>query len=435
VKLELFLSLRYFVAKKRRSSISLISMISILSVAIAVMVLIVIFSVLNGFHEDMKKKILSKDYHITLTGNRGNDLEGYNKIIKQLKEIKGITTALPYYQGEGLMKFSQSSRGIKIRGVVPNLLKLDKDFQTGFTMKSGKFDLSGHNNIVVGEVLASLMGITTGDKVNLFVPAGKTSDDFLLPLNIQYRVAGIFSSGFSDFDEFFIFTSLRDAQLLYGKSDIASAIGIKLKNFKLAAHFKKLIAQKTKYNYSCLTWMQLRRNLYQALVTEKAMIGVVMFLLVGIAAFSIASTLIMVVMEKQKEIGILKSMGLSPASIKMVFISQGFFVGLAGTMIGLLLGLLITTSMDTLLTLIENFVNFFNKAYYTVFHDIFNIPYPHKWQLFPQDVYYVSSFPVKINAIEVFIISLGSVLLTTLCALIPAKHAAELKVTEVLHKE
>ncbi len=410
-------------------------MISILSVAIAVMVLIVIFSVLNGFHEDMKKKILSKDSHITLTGNRGNNLENYREIIKQLKGIKGITVALPYFQGEGLMKFSQSSRGIKIRGVVPDLLKKDIDFNTSFKMKSGSFDLSKNNNILVGEVLAGLMGITTGDKISLFVPEGKTSEDFLLPLNIQYRVAGVFSTGFSDFDEFFVFTSLQDAQLLYGKNDVASAIGIKLKDYRLAKHFKNIINKKTKYRYSCLTWMQLRRNLYQALVTEKAMIGIVMFLLVGIAAFSIASTLIMVVMEKQKEIGILKSMGVTPSSIKMIFISQGFFVGLAGTMIGLLLGLLIATSVDSILSLIESFVNFFNQTYYSIFHNTFDLPYPHKWQLFPQDVYYVSSFPVKINALEIFVISLGSVLLTTICALVPAKHAAELRVTEVLHKE
>jgi len=435
VKLEFFLSLRYFVTKKRRSSISLISLISIGCVALAVLVLIVVFSVLNGFHQDMKSKILSKESHIVLTGHAARTINNYNKVTKKLTGIKGIVSALPFYEGQGLLRSKNSVRGVKVRGVVKDLLKKDRDFNTKFKLISGKFDLTRRNNIVIGEMLSQLSGISVGDLVNLYVPPSKGGEDFLLPLNMQYRVAGVFSSGFSEYDEYFVFMSLPDAQFLFGVKDVAYGIGVKLHDFNLANYYKRKIDRTTGYRYTTRTWMSMRRNLYQALITEKTLIGVVLFFIIIMAAFAIASTLTMIVMEKEREIGILKSVGMTPSAISRVFIIQGFIIGMVGTLIGLVAGLLLATSMDSVLRLLESGVNFFTRTYYDFFHGVFNLPYPHPWKLFPPDVYYVSAFPVKINVIEVFAISLGSVLLTTLCAFIPARQASKLKVAEVLHKE
>jgi lipoprotein-releasing system permease protein len=257
----------------------------------------------------------------------------------------------------------------------------------------------------------------------------------LLPATWQYQVAGVFTSGHADYDQYFIFMAMRDAQRLYGVGDAASAVGIKIKDIQRAQEIKTEVDRATAFQYRTLTWMMDRRNLYQALVTEKTLIGVVLFFLVAMAAFSIASTLIMVVMEKEREIGILKSMGMQPGAIRRVFIIQGFIVGLIGTLIGLFLGLLTASSMDFLLRQVETGVNSFSRDFYDLYQSIFNIPFPQTWELFPAEVYYVTSFPVRIQFLEIFIICLGSVLLTSLCSFIPARQAARLSVTEVLHKE
>lgn len=435
MKPEFFLSFRYLTAKKRRSSISLISAISIICVALAVMVLIVVFSVLNGFHADMKSKILSKESHLLVTRPGNQTISGYHTLIEKLTNISGVCTALPHYEGQGLVRYSGDMRGIKIRGVVPDLLQRDKDFTTKFKMLEGEFDLTKRNRIVLGEVLAKQLGVHRGDRLSIFVPPSGGGMDMLLPLNMEYVVAGIFSSGFSEYDEFFVFMSLRDAQLLFNAGDTAYAIGVKLDNPEHAPRLQRIIKQKLGYRYLVFTWMQLRRNLYQALVTEKTLIAVVLFFVILMAAFSIASTLIMVVMEKEREIGILKSIGMTPASVRRVFLTQGIMVGLAGTLIGLISGLFIASSMDNLMLLIEQGVNFFQDSYHALFGDLLGMTAPDPWKLFPQDVYYVSTFPVKINPFEVFIVCIGSVLMTTLCSFIPARQAARLSVTEVLHKE
>jgi len=497
LKLEFFLSLRYFITKKRRSSISLISVISIVCVALAVTVLIVVFSVMNGFHEDMKQKILSKESHVVLKGYRSAPIEDYKKICQEVAKLKEVKLALPYYEGQGLIQFGNSSWGAHIRGVVPDLVKRDPDFQTKFKVKGAlpriiqkkpfeerlltglgnkkdrvflkqwykadrrgtsytlkekstlatrekldqlidksgfRFDLSWYNNIIVGDILAARLGLSVGDNVTLFVPPAQ-GNDALLPVTYQYRVAGIFTAGHADYDQYFVFMNIRDAQRLFGVGDTASAIGVKIRNIHRAALVKREVNRVTGYRYRTLTWMMDRRNLYQALITEKSMIGVVLFFLIALAAFSIASTLIMVVMEKEREIGILKSMGMKPAAIKRIFIFQGFIVGLIGTLIGLFLGLLIASTIQPLLKGVESAVNSFNRDFFELYKNIFQMPFPVKWELFPAEVYYVTSFQVRIQFVEIFLICLGSVLLTSLCAFIPANQAARLSVTEVLHKE
>ena len=422
-------------ARKRRSSISLISAISVLCVALAVLVLIVVFSVLNGFHEDMKSKILSKESHIILTSPGEGAIGNYRESVEVVRKIPGVTVALPYYEGQGLVRWRNNVRGIKVRGVVPDLLRRDPDFGTKFAVPHGAFDLTQRNNVVIGEVLAQLLGVRVGDRVSLFVPPKADADPLMLPLNIEYRIAGIFSSGFSEYDEFFVFMSLSDAQFLFGVGDVAWAIGVKIEDYNQAKEYKERINRATEYSYMSLTWMQLRRNLYQALVTEKTLIGVVLFFVIAMAAFSIASALIMIVMEKEREIGILKSIGMTPEAVMRTFLVQGFMVGLAGTLFGLFSGLLIATSMDGILRGIETAVNAFSQSFHDVFNGLVALPQPQPWRLFPEDVYYVSTFPVRIDALEVLVICLGSVLLTTVCSLVPARQAARLKVTEVLHKE
>jgi lipoprotein-releasing system permease protein len=407
----------------------------VICVALAVLVLIVVFSVLNGFHEDMKSKILSKESHIIVSSPFEGALWDYQSLVATLSNIPGVELALPYYEGQGLLSWHNAVRGVKIRGVVPDLLEHDPDFMTGFTLTQGEFDISARNNVIVGEVLAHFLGLQVGDRISLFVPPRQDIDAFMLPLNIEYRVAGVFSSGFSEYDEFFVFMSLRDAQVLFGVGDRAWGVGVKLHDFNRAEEFRERINRATDYMYLTTTWMQQRRNLYQALVTEKTLIGVVLFFVIAMAAFSIASTLIMIVMEKEREIGILKSIGMTPDAIMRTFLAQGCMVGLFGTAIGLLAGLLVTSSMDSILRALENAVNFCSRSFYEIFNGLISLPFPRPWKLFPEDVYYVSTFPVRIDAFEVFAICLGSMLLTTLCSLIPARQAARLKVTEVLHKE
>jgi len=435
VRPEFYLSLRYFFSRKRRSSISLVSTISVLCVALAVLVLIVVFSVLNGFHEDMKGKILSKESHIIVTSPFEGALWDYQTLVSTLSNIPGVALALPYYEGQGLISWRNAVRGVKIRGVVPDLLARDPDFLTSFALTEGSFDIAARNNVVIGEVLAQFLGLRVGDRISLFVPPRQDFDAFMLPLNIEYNVAGIFSSGFSEYDEFFVFMALRDAQVLFGVGDLAWAVGVKLHDYNQAEEYRERINRETDYSYTTMTWMQLRRNLYQALITEKTLIGVVLFFVIAMAAFSIASTLIMIVMEKEREIGILKSIGMTPDAIMRTFLAQGCMVGLSGTVIGLLSGLLVASSMDSILRVLEEAVNFCSRSFYELSNGLLTLPQPRPWKLFPEDVYYVSTFPVRIDAFEVFAICLGSMLLTTLCSLIPARQAARLKVTEVLHKE
>lgn len=500
MKLELFLSYRYFIAKKRSSSVSLVSTISIVSVASAVMFLIVVFSVLNGFHDDMKSKILSKEYHINIVDGRSDYISDYRGLVQKISNIRGLRRIIPRMEGQGLLNFRSSTRGVKIRGVVEDIWYRDPDFGTKFQVlssiketrrieaeefktrilarvrtreqrelllrcyrydtnrnlylrreelstgeqeqvdevlqRSGYFfDVRKRNHVLIGDTLSKLMAVGAGDMISLYVPPKEGLDDMLLPLNIQYRVSGVFTSGYSEYDEFFVFMSMKDAQFLFGTGDVAYAVGVKIDDYDQAPAFRRKIERQISSRYMVRTWMYSRRNLYTALLTEKALIGLVLFFVVLIAAVAIASTLVMVVMEKEREIGILKSMGMRPQAVMSVFILQGFMIGILGTVLGLFAGLAIATSVTHLLRAVEWLVNTFSNAFYSLFHGILALDMPSPWVLFPKDVYYVTTFPAKINFPEVFIICLLAVLITTLCALIPAWYAARLRVTEVLHKE
>jgi len=395
MKTELFISWRYLVTKRKEKFISLISVISILGVAIGVMALIVVIAVMSGFDKDLRDKIVGNYSHITISGYKAIDMSEFEKIKKQIVVIPHVQGISPYIQGQVLIKESERMFAVGLKGINPST-------EQGVTkikqyLIKGDIDKLSLNDVIVGKELALYLGLMPGSRLRIYSsPAGER----------DLKVAGIFNSGMYDYDLNLIFTDLATARQLLGFDEEVTAIAVRLDNIYLADKVRQEMNKVLGFNYSIKTWIEQNQNFFAALKLEKLVMFIILTLIVLVASFNIISTLIVMVVEKTKDIGVLKALGMSARGIRKIFTCEGLIIGMLGTFLGVISGLVTCGLL---------------KKYQFI--------------KLPQDIYYIDRLPVSIDWPDITLIILSAMFITLISTIYPAAKAARLEPVEALRYE
>jgi lipoprotein-releasing system permease protein len=402
---ELGIALRYLKARRGELFISLITWISVGGVALGVMALVVVLSVMTGFEEDLRDKILGATAHVTVYA-MGPALEQPGSVVRELEQVEGVVAATPFALSQVMLMAGRTVQGAVFRGVDLESAARATDIER-FLVEGRLADLRGDvPGLLVGREMARNMGLFVGDVVQVVSPAGSPTPLGLVPRMRAFRVAGIFASGMYEYDTSFLFTALETAQDFLRLGGGVNGIEVRTRDLYGAAKVARAIELRLGPGYWTRDWMEMNRNLFSALKLEKIVMFVILALIVLVAAFNIAATLIMVVLEKARDIGILKSMGATGRSIRRIFMLEGLVIGGLGTSGGLLGGWVLCVLL---------------KRY--------------KFIDLPSDVYYIDTLPVVMKP-EVFaLVAVCAVALCFLATLYPSWQASRLDPVEILRYE
>ncbi len=430
---EFFIGLRYLKSKKEQGFISFNTLLSVLIVFIGVFILIVVLSVMNGFQGQIKDKILDVDSHITVTNLEGNfsgkAIKKYKSLTEKLRNIPGVKSAYPYIQGQGLFRFRQNVGPVMIRGIgskkdIPSdTVKFIKENRESFAQKRG---------VYIGKEMASNYGIKKNQIIEIIVPKGRLNYVTGVTPGIgRFRVLGFFKTGYYDFDTKLILMSLRDSQRLFSLGNVAYGVGIKIHDIFSMNTMASKIQSTIGFDFYTMTAEQRNHNLFYALKLEKLIMTIILFLVIISAGFTIMGTIVMVIMEKKKSIGVLKSMGAKPNSIMTIFILEGFLIGVTGTCLGVILGLAAALNLEAIIVWIEDSINLLMLNIY----QFFNLGTFYRINIVPTNVYYIDSIPTEINPEFVAFIAATAIFLATFAAVFPAWHAARQRPVETIRYE
>jgi len=389
---------------------------------LGVAALIIVLAVMNGFETDLRNKILGINSHVVLMQYTGA-MKDYQKVASEVEQVEGVVASTPFIFSQAMLRNEGRTSGVILRGMsvdnafkVINLGKMHEgnieylsDKQRS-TIGLGK-DTSMLPGIVIGKELAKNMGLLLFDPVNIISPMGISTPMGMVPKMKRFIVVGIFDSGFYEYDSTLAYVSLRDCQDFLNLGERVTGIEIKVNDIYKANIIAKSIEKKLGFPFWARNWMEMNKNLFSALKLEKRVMFIILSLIVLVAAFNIISTLIMIVMEKNKDIAILKSMGATSASIMRIFIYQGVTIGAIGTLMGCIGGLAVALNLEKLSVYIENLFGF---------------------KILPGDVYYLSQLPSQVNYSDVVIIIIGTMLICFLSTIYPSRRASKLDPAEAL---
>lgn len=396
MKTELYISWRYLSTRRKEKFVSMIGAISILGVAIGVMALIVVIAVMTGFDNDLRDKMVGNYSHLNISGYKLITKAEYETIINKISGNLDFAGMSPYLQGQSLLKIEKGFFAVSMRGIEPQTeTQVTKIKQ--YLIKGDLASL-GQNSVIIGKELALYLGLDLDKEIVIFSPLRK---------EYTLKIVGIFNSGMYDYDLNLIFTDLATAQNILGLSDQISGIAIKLANLYAADRVKAQLAKQLDFEYNIKTWTEMNPNFFAALQLEKLTMFIILTLIILVASFNIASTLIVMVVEKTKDIGILKALGMNQDRVRNIFTYQGMIIGACGTVLGASSGIILCT---------------FLKKYQFI--------------KLPKDIYYIDRLPVQIQFWPDVILIVGVAMLIALIATVyPARKAAGLKPVEALRYE
>ena len=404
-KAERLISLRNLRPKKKEGFLKVISIFSFLGIMLGVAILIIVMSVMNGFKTDLTKKILGLNPHIII---ESNSFKIEDEFIKNLKrKIKNINISKTY-SGEGVVVSNDNAKGIIIKGIDRNnkesLSFLKKNIANGDLSKFKK------NTAFIGGELAFNLDLKVGDKINLMSSVFIATPFGGLPKQETFTIAGVFNTGFYEFDQNFVFLNLFDALSIFDKEEYEQNLEIYLKDPMKANTFKNEI-QKLNQNYFVYSWSDLNKSFFSALKVERNVMFIILTLILIVAAFNIVSGLTILIKNKTKEIAILKTLGLSNNSIKKSFFLTGFTIGLSATITGIFLGIIFSLNIEKIRNILSNFFNF---------------------EIFPSDVYLLEQLPSEINFYSILIIFIFSLIISALASYLPAMGISKMKTFRAL---
>jgi lipoprotein-releasing system permease protein len=399
--IEIAIGLRYIRAKRRNSFISFISLASMLGIALGVIALITTISVMNGFEQELRARILGMVSHATISG-AGESLRDWPRAVEQATADPRVLGAAPYVEREALLNGSRS-QGALLRGVLP-------DYEPRVSELAGKMtegsldDLTpGGFGIVLGRELANWLGVQVGESVTVMVPEARSTPIGVLPQMRRFTVVGVFEAGMQEYDMQLAIIHLEDAQKLLRMGEGVSGVRLKLTDLFQAWHVARDLADRMGEFYRVRDWSRDHANFFRAIKMEKTVMFVILSLIVAVAAFNLVSSLVMLVTDKQADIAILRTLGLTPRSVMGVFMVQGTLIGIVGIVLGLVGGVLLTLNLHLVVSGLESLLGF---------------------ELMPADVYYITGVPTDLRADDVGTIAAIAFVLCMLATIYPAWRAA-----------
>src|ERR1700733_8427630 len=410
---EGFVGLRYLRASPKRGSLSLIAGIAIFGLALGVAVLIVVLSVMNGFEEVLRTRILSLTAHATISGVEGS-IVNWRADLDKLKDFPGIIGTAPYIEEQGLITHADKSSGVLLRGIVPEsearVVDLDPHLLSGHLS-----DLTpGSYRIILGKALAEELGVKVGDRVVLIVALGDVTPLGVIPRMRAFEVAGILNVGMYEYDRRIAVVAMQDAAKLLRMGDDVTGIRLNLTNMYAAPRVSRAAAIAIGGGVQIQDWTNEHINFFRSIAITKRILFVILSLMVAVAAFNIVSTMVMVVKDKRRDIAILRTFGSSPGSILSVFVVQGSLIGMLGIIVGVLLGVIIAVNLQDLVHALESVVGF---------------------KFLDARVYFMSDLPAHVRASDVLRICGFAFVLACVSTVYPAVRAARLLPAESLRND
>jgi lipoprotein-releasing system permease protein len=405
---ELLLGLRYLRAKRKRTFVSVITVISVLGVMVGVMALIVVLSVMNGFRADLMGKILGVNSHV-LVLNYGGAFKDYGSVMKRVNRVDGVVGSTPFIYGQVMVNHAGNVSGAVLRGIDPEtvgqVLGIKRMIKQGI-LSSISEKSNGFPTLILGKELARQIGVHPGDVLTLISPEGRLTPLGRVPNTREFRVVGLFDSGMYEYDATMLYVSIAEAEKFLGLGDKVTGIEVKVNDIDRSDVIARRVQDTLGYPFWTKDWKVMNRSLFSALKLEKVTMFVILIMIVLVGALNIISTLVMVVMEKRKDIAILRTMGASSKSVMSIFMLQGLLVGILGTLAGLGFGL-----------------------------GLCDLLAKYKFISLPSDVYYISTLPVLVERWDVVLVSAAAVTISFLATLYPSWNASKLSPVEGLRYE
>jgi lipoprotein-releasing system permease protein len=408
---ELSIAVRYLRARSSHSFISFISAVSMIGIALAVAVLIVVLSVMNGFEHELQRRILGMVSDASISGYEG-PLEDWAQLRERVLARDDIEAAAPYVEGQAMAIAGDSPAGVTVRGVDPAL-------EPAVSTSGNLAELSpGSYHVVIGAQLATALGVQVGDEILLVLAEGRVTPAGFVPRHRSFTVTGVFDAGMYEYDRGLVFTSFEDAARLFRTGGRATGLRLAIPDLYVARDVAmdaaKSLANELGEDFYVDDWTRLHYTFFRSIQLQKSMMFVILSLVIAVAAFNIVSTLMMVVRDKRGDIAILRSFGTTPRSIMALFASQGTFIGVIGTLLGVALALVISWQLGNIVAVLQGLLGI---------------------DLLSEEVYYLNDLPTQVRPLEVVQIGGLALALAVAATFYPALHAARQPPAEALRYE
>ena len=411
--LELYIGLRYLTSRRASRFVSFISLVSLLGVAVGVAALIVVLSVMNGFEQELRARLLNLTSHAVVTAPDGR-LRDWQPLLERIEATPGVAGAAPYVEVQAMLAHEGVLKGTLLRGIDPDLEAAVSRVEQQLVAGSLSQLVPGSDQLVMGRLLAARLRVGVGDSLTLLVPTGSDTGTRLVPRLRRFTVAGLFDVGMEEQDGVLALAHLEDAAAARGRPGEVSGLRIEMDDIFAAPRLARAIAAELGPGYEARDWTTENASYFRAVRIEKTMMTIILSLVVAVAAFNIVATLVMVVTDKRAEIAILRTMGLSPGSVMRVFLVQGATIGAVGTLLGVLLGVPLALNVGTVVPALESLFGF---------------------SVLPADVYYITRLPSDLRLPQVAMVTGIALALCLLSTVYPSLRAARTEPAEALRYE